>query len=177
MSADPEPEALSVPHEPPIPLRAWWQTGATSVPAVLIVPALGTPARVYDRLARALHARGFHVVVTELRGTGASEALASRNQDWGYLDLVDGELASTYQHVQHRIGAAVPMVWLGHSLGGHLALLHQRRHRARQPADILLAASGAPYFAHYSLGTRAGLLALSAMMHASHALLGYNRAR
>ena len=29
------------------------------------------------------------------------------------------------------------------------------------PADILLAASGAPYFAHYRLGTRAGLLALS----------------
>lgn len=166
------PEVCTVEHDPPLPLRMWWR-GGSDRPACIIVPALGTPARVYDRLATALHESGPQVAVVELRGTGASPSRASRHQDWGYLDLVDGELRAAYRHVRDKSGADAPIFLLGHSLGGHLALLHQRRHRSGQPAQVLLAASGAPFSRHYPITTRAGLHLVSGMMRASHAVLGY----
>lgn len=162
-----------VDHDPLVPLRSWWRRRATDRPVCIVVPALGTPARVYDRLAAALHESGLQVVVVELRGTGASPSRASRHHDWGYLDLVDGELVAAYRHVQSQADPAAPVFWLGHSLGGHLALLHQRRHGSAQPAEVLLAASGTPFSRHYPFATRAGLYLVSLMMRASHATLGY----
>jgi predicted alpha/beta hydrolase len=121
--------------------------------ALVFVPALGTPARVYTRFAEALAARGIGVLVVELRGVGRSTVSASRQVDWGYADLVDGEVASAVQSA--RVLWPGRPLWLGgHSLGGHLALMHQARYPTAAVDGLLLIASGAPYWRSY-----AGLMA------------------
>jgi len=128
------------------PLSLWQADGADAV--VLIVPALGTPARVYKRLAQQLISMHLHVGVVELRGVGSSTLRAAPDCDWGYLDLVDGEVAHGLAALRERF-PALPVVAVCHSLGGQLALLHQARH-AQAPFDgVVLAAASTPYWRRY----------------------------
>lgn len=119
--------------------------GAATHAALVFVPALGAPARVYARFAEALVARGFGVLVVEHRGVGRSAMRAARGEDWGYADLVDIEVASAMATARETWPDRP--LWLGgHSLGGHLALMHQARHPHAVADAMLLIASGAPYW-------------------------------
>lgn len=138
------------------------QTGARlhraadpQAPAVLIAPALGVPARSYRRLAEALVAQDMHALRVDFRGLDTSSVRAHRDCDWSYLDLVDGELAALYRLARERLPDA-PIVWLGHSLGGQAALLHQARHPGQPAVAVALVASGSPW--HRAFGWRAPLL-------------------
>lgn len=121
------------------------EPGAT---ALLIVPALGVPARHYAGLGAALAAQGLNALVIDLRGVGSSSERARRGIDWGYLDLVDGELTQLFRLAAERWPQA-PREWLGHSLGGHLALLHQARHPNQRAERVRLVASGSPWYRNY----------------------------
>jgi predicted alpha/beta hydrolase len=124
------------------------QHGDASRGVLVFVPALGAPARVYGRFATMLAEHGFGVMVVELRGVGRSTAVASRQQDWGYADLVDDEVAGAVKAARERWPGR--RLWLGgHSLGGHLALLHQARHALAAADGLLLIASGTPYWRRY----------------------------
>lgn len=87
----------------------------TSPAPIVIVPAMGVPARAYGRLAGALGDVGHAVYVVELPTTG----------DVGYDALVAGPVGEA---VDEAVGStasepAPGVVLLGHSLGGQLALL------------------------------------------------------
>jgi predicted alpha/beta hydrolase len=138
-----------------------------AAPLALLVPALGVAARSYRRFGDALQARGISIACADLRGVGSSPLRAARGVDWGYLDLVDAELDALYRAARRQLPEA-PAAWLGHSLGGQLALLHQARHRERQPAAVVLLASASPWTRGYpwwtrplvaGLGRTAGLMA------------------
>ena len=122
------------------------QSAQTSV--AMIVPALGVSAGSYLRFARALSDRGRHVLLADLRGVGNSTVRAGRHCDWGYLDLIDGELHSLWEKADTHFPGAEKL-WVGHSLGGHLALMHQARHADQPVKRIELVASGSPWYPNY----------------------------
>lgn len=95
--------------------------------ALVILPAMGVPATAYETLARRLATPARSVVVTDLRGQGDSQVRVRRGIDFGYQDLVDGEVAATVEFAVDRWpDAAIALV--GHSLGGQLGLLYAAAH-------------------------------------------------
>ncbi len=125
-----------------------FRTGRPDAPVLLVVPALGVPARSYLRLAAAVQAQGMHALLADLRGMGDSSVRARRGVDWGYLDLVDDELRAMHALARAELPDAPPVL-VGHSLGGHLALLHQARHPDQPVTGIALVASGSPWHRHF----------------------------
>lgn len=118
------------------------------VPVALVLPAMGAPAGAYRGLAAALGALGNPVAVVEWRGTGASPLRAGRRHDWGYLDLLEQEALGSLAAAGARWPSR-PLVMVGHSLGGHIAMMA----RARVPpglAAVLLVAAGTPHHRVFS---------------------------
>lgn len=136
-----------------------WPADDASAPAVLIVPALGTPARIYAGLAAALAASGRHAAVLELRGVGTSPVRAAPGTDWDYADLVHGEVAGALAALRKAFPES-PLIALAHSLGGHLMVLHQSNTPAIRIDRLILVGSGAPYWPCYPLMRRPAVLAI-----------------
>ena len=74
-----------------------------------------------------------------------SPVRARRGVDWGYADLVDGEIAQAIDALRARCPES-PLYALGHSLGGHALLLHQARRADQALAGVVLVASGTPWW-------------------------------
>lgn len=136
-----------------------WPADEEKAPVVLIVPALGTPARIYAGLAAALAAAGLHAAVLELRGVGTSPVRAAPGTDWDYADLVHGEVAGALSALRAAFPRS-PLVALAHSLGGHLMVLHQANAPATRLDRLILVGSGAPYWPCYPVTRRATVLAI-----------------
>lgn len=154
------------------PLLLWRADDNTARTLVLIVPALGTPARVYRRLAESLQSAGANAAVLELRGVGQSPVRARRGVDWDYADLVDGEIQHAIGTLQERLPQH-RMIALCHSLGGHAVLLHQARHPAQTLDQIVLVGSGAPYWRSYRWPMSWVTRGFGAVVAASSRSLGY----
>lgn len=138
---------------------------------VLVLPALGVPARFYTRLAEQLAECGLEVSVLELRGIGDSPLRASRRCDFGFAELLDEDIPAAL----HSLGCArddLPVWLLGHSLGGHLAIITA----GRMPEEIdglMLVACGSPWRDAYTGATRRRIEALCALIPVCNALLGH----
>jgi predicted alpha/beta hydrolase len=91
-------------------------------PVALVVPAMGARARFYAPFARGLHRGGLHVAITDLRGQGESIPVARRGVAYGYREMVDDDLPAVVRAVSAAFPGS-PVVPVGHSLGGQLALL------------------------------------------------------
>jgi predicted alpha/beta hydrolase len=72
--------------------------------------------------AQALTAKGFRTIAFDFRGHGESQALSG--SPWGYDDLVRFDLPAVVACARARAEDR-PVVVLGHSLGGHVALAAQ----------------------------------------------------
>ncbi|MCB2189725.1 MAG: alpha/beta fold hydrolase [Deltaproteobacteria bacterium] len=163
-------------HHLPTPLGyqvpVWWQPA--EVPArgaVLVVPALGTPAAVYRRFAGELARAGYAALVLELRGYGQSKLRAGRRRDWGYAEMVTQDLPAALLWLRDQ-APGLPLVLAGHSLGGHLALAYAAL-RPAAAAGVLLLACASPYVGYYTgaMGRRLrlGLQVMPSLI----SLLGY----
>lgn len=102
-----------------IALRDWpLPVGTALRGVVVIVHGLGEHAGRYERLAAFLNGWGFAVRAYDQYGHGESDgargALPSANR------LVE-DLADILEATRQRIGARVPLILLGHSLGGLVA--------------------------------------------------------
>ena len=117
------------------------------------LPAMGVPARTYERLAREFAARGVAVVVHEWRGLGSSSLRASRTSDWGYLELLRHDLPATLDAA--RTAFARIDVLGGHSLGGQLACCLQGLQASA--SALWLVASGAPFWRAFPMPARVWL--------------------
>lgn len=138
---------------------------------VLVLPALGTAADYYTRLADALRGAGFRVTVMELRGHGNSPLRPSRRVDFGFRELLDEDIPAALRELRAQ-APELPVLLLGHSLGGHLAAISAGR--LRETLDgIVLAACGSPWTEAYEGATLRKLKLLCAAIPPLTALLGY----
>jgi len=113
---------------PPFTVPAQWWPAEQARAAVVLLPAMGTPARYYEPFAEAGNARGLNVLVADLPGTGGSLPRPSGQADYGYSDLVERFLPPLVAAARDRSGR-LPLIVAGHSLGAHvgaLAALHDR---------------------------------------------------
>jgi predicted alpha/beta hydrolase len=144
---------------------------ADAASAVLVLPALGTRAKYYERFAAELHAQGRTAAVMELRGHGHSELRASRRTDWGFRELLEEDIPAAIEHLRSASPRAA--VYLcGHSLGGHLGVALS----ALAPDSfrgLALVACGTPWYAVYHGRDRLQLRIVLALMPLLHAVCGY----
>jgi predicted alpha/beta hydrolase len=105
---------------------------------VLFLPALGVPLSYYRRLLAGWAARGRHVLGVELRGGPQSPVADLRRDSFGYAHLVNVDLPAVLALDALDTGR---VVLVGHSLGGHLALLAAASGKVR-PAAVVTVATG-----------------------------------
>jgi predicted alpha/beta hydrolase len=122
---------------------------------VAVLPALGIAGSYYAGFARALAARGLNVVVSDLPGHGASPARPRRGVGWSYRELVQEHLPAVHAAARARWPDA-PFYWVGHSLGGQLALLHAGA--GSEVDGVALVASGTAFYRAWPLPRAAWLL-------------------
>lgn len=108
-------------------------------PVALVLPAMGARARFYAPFARQLHRSGLHVAVTDLRGQGESTPVARRGVAYGYREIVEDDLPAVVRAVTAALPRS-PVVLVGHSLGGQLALLSSATGLTGVHAVVLTAA-------------------------------------
>lgn len=111
------PRAMQSAHTSPLLFRA-----ENARLALIWLPALGVPARKYQRFAEALAAQGISSLLHEWRGTGAHAARASRSVDWGYRELLEVDIPESAAALR-AAHPDVPLVFAGHSIGGQFAAL------------------------------------------------------
>lgn len=116
-------------------LAAHWFPATTPRGAVVINGATGFPQTFYFKLANYLSERGYGALVYDYRGMGLSAppklALErTRLSDWGLLDM-PAALDAAADRAQ-----GLPVVTLGHSIGGQFLGLLRNHARARVHVQI-----------------------------------------
>jgi predicted alpha/beta hydrolase len=143
-------------------------------PVVVIAPALGMRASWYEDLARALASRGVYAAITEWPGQGTSPVRPSRRHDWGYAELLD-HLAASRVATRAALPRASTFLWLGHSLGGTIALMDAGRSKAVD--RVVLIACGTPYQGAWAGRMRVQLRIASHIFPLAGRVLGYHDGR
>lgn len=170
--AGPESEECSnLADFPPFTIPAHWFAASRSRATIVILPAMGTPAQRYRALAEALNARAFSVLLPELPGTGASRPRPSRKVDFGYSELVGRYLPGVMAAARERAPDG-PLVALGHSLGGQIAMLATVSGHARLDA-VVTVASGHIHNRHWRGAGRAKVLFAAVLFPLLTHLFGY----
>ncbi|MBJ7355724.1 alpha/beta fold hydrolase [Nocardioides sp.] len=120
--------------------------------AVVLVPAMATPARFYAAFATWLAESGFHVLTFDYRGTGS---VAEMKAERGDVLRWAGDAASALESLLDE-DLGLPVTWIGHSLGGQL--LPFARHDLLDRALLVAAGSGYWRYNQPSIRWRAPLL-------------------
>jgi predicted alpha/beta hydrolase len=85
--------------------------------------------------------RGWRVVVFDFRGHGDSEPLAAKGARFGYDDLVRHDVPAVFSYAKSHAAPGLPVVGIGHSLGGHVMLAAQGTERVAFDAVVAVAAN------------------------------------
>ena len=138
---------------------------------VLVLPAMGVGAGYYGPFVGQLVGAGLAAVTMDWRGHGLSDLRASRRVDWGYRELIEVDLAATVTTVEERFGD-LPRWALGHSLGGHVALLHASVNPGSF-AGVATMASCVIHFSGWGFPASLGALAATQLARGVAMTLGY----
>jgi len=118
--------------------------------ALLFLPALGVPLSYYRPLFEHWTARGRHLFGVEWRGMPQSPVASLRREPFGYSHLVRHDLPAV--HRLDAVASAGELVLVGHSLGGHVALLSTAAGLVAPSAVVTIAtgtSSGASQASHW----------------------------
>lgn len=127
----------------------WFQPKGEARGAVLVAPAMATPAAYYAAFATWLAANGYQTLTFDLRGM---ESVAAMKGESGDVLRWFGDMADALDHVveQAELSGGLPVSYLGHSLGGQAVPFvdHSRVDR------IVTVASGTGYWRLNAPGVR-----------------------
>ena len=110
---------------------------------VLIAPALGVKAAYYGKMCQLLAKAGMTGLAVDMPGLGLSPTRASKRDDWGYPDLIDHYRTACL--AAHAAYPRLPVIVLGHSIGGQVALMVAGQ-SVPGLAGVVLVASGSPHW-------------------------------
>lgn len=117
---------------------------------MLFAPAMAIGSAYYRPLLEEFRARGWEAEALSRRGHERDAPPASRTNDWGYADEIDDMARAVRRSREERPDR--PVLLLGHSLGGQMAMGHQL---TREAADgVVLVGAALP---HHLLYPRFGL--------------------
>ena len=139
----------------PIPLN--WHPANSPQCSLLLLPALGIQARLYDRLGEQLAAQGCATCIMEQRGHGRSPVNVGRGTGHTLGDFLDYDIPAALEWMNDRVPDQ-PRLIGGHSLGGHLSTLYAGQQPDRV-AGVVHLACAFPYHADYA-GKQAKLIRL-----------------
>lgn len=131
---DPEQFHITLPEAGTIKGILWAGDGARAV--VLIHPGTAVTQRYYESFARYLSTLGLNVVTYDYRGTGRSRPASLRGFSVSMSDWMDGDVGAVTRWAAARF-PGLPMMAVGHSLGGHALALSDATNSLR--AAVLLA--------------------------------------
>lgn len=154
-----------------LPVRWFPADTGVDAPALLLMPALGIPARYYDPLAKALQACGIPVLIMEQRGHGDSALRPSRSVDFGYREALTEDIPALLDWLDAR-RPGQRIVLMGHSLGGHYASMTAGRLPGRI-AGVVLSACGTACFEAFEGKVRHQLRVLILMIPLLTRAFGY----
>jgi predicted alpha/beta hydrolase len=154
-----EPRRLRVKAPAGHQLSVDYLSGPESAAVVIIIPAMGVRASSYRRFAAALRQRRLDVAVADLRGTGSSVPSVDSSARFGYHELATVDLPLIVDTVRAQ-APELPVIVLGHSLGGQIAPMFAARW-PNQLAGLALIAAGTPHYrAFRNIGGLAGAVPL-----------------
>lgn len=147
-----------------------YEPASEALANLIILPALGVPARFYSKLAEAAANAGFRAVLVEQRGHGESPIRPSRMNNWGFKETVSDDLPAVIEWVRER-DQTIPLYLAGHSLGGHYAAMIAGL-RPEAADGIILIACASPYIEAFAGRTKLSLRFLHLAIPASAIALG-----
>jgi predicted alpha/beta hydrolase len=110
--------------------------------AVLIASAMGVPQTFYARLAEWLANAGYHALTFDYRGTFGSRHGSLREVDANVITWARLDATAALRELQDR-APGVPLLWIGHSLGGQIVPWVPDH---RELAKIITIATGSGYW-------------------------------
>jgi predicted alpha/beta hydrolase len=116
----------------------WFEPTGPAVGAILLAPAMATPAAYYAAFATWLASHGYRTLTFDLRGM---ESIAAMRAEQGDVLRWFGDMADALDHVLEGADG-LPVTWVGHSLGGQ-ALPFVRHDRLDRIVNV---ASGTGYW-------------------------------
>jgi len=116
--------------------------GGAAKGAVLIVPAMGTLQDYYRRFAAWLAEQGFVAATFDYRGMGRSRDRKLRGFKADIFDWARLDCAAMIEALGNE-NPAVPLYWIGHSLGGQILALVPNRERIAKAVTV---ATGSGYW-------------------------------
>jgi predicted alpha/beta hydrolase len=139
--------------------------------SILVIPALGVSASYYDGFIDTLALAGISAGVIDLQGQGNSAVVANRNIDFGYLDLINEDIASAIQFASTVLPGT--LVLFGHSLGGQLLCLYLSQSKATHHRLILMTSCSVYYKCWPTFWSRIKVFAGTQLANFLAILFGY----
>lgn len=136
----------------------------------LLLPAMGVAAGYYSKFAESLAGRGMAAAVLERRGEGEHGTKPAPGVDFGYQQLL-GDLDVALQSLRNEY-PGLPVILLGHSIGGHIAML-QLALKPRSVDAVALIATATPHHAPYQGAARWKVRLGTRMIRVLSSALGY----
>lgn len=150
----------------------WYAAAGDSARAnIVLMAALGVAAGFYRKFAADLAGRGFNVALMEQRGHGDSTLRPSRRRNWGFAEVLNEDLPATLERVRER-APRLPLLLMGHSLGGHYAAIYAGLHAA-QVDGVVMIATGSPWWRAFRGRTRRLVHQLTYLIPLAGLLFGY----
>ena len=131
---------------------------------------MGVAAGYYAKFAGSLAEGGMAAAVLERRGQGEHETKPAPDVDFGYQQLL-GDLELALHSLRNEY-PGLPVILLGHSIGGHLAML-QIAMKPQSVDAVSLIATATPHHAPYQGATRWKVRLGTRMIRTVSSALGY----
>lgn len=152
-------------------LPVTWYAAESPRATLVLMAALGVAARFYQPLAKALSEAGCHVALVEQRGHGDSAVRPSRQQDFGFRQAIEEEIPALLDALE-QWAPGLPVLLMGHSLGGHYAAISAGRFPERI-AGVVLCACASPWIGAFRGRIHWQIRLLCALIPLFNTMLGY----